>query len=50
MLVFPEVQTAELDRIIGRDRLPEFADKPNYDLPYIEVLCKEVLRWSCIVW
>lgn len=34
---------AELDSVIGTDRLPTFADEPN--LPYIRALAKETLRW-----
>ena len=38
-------QTAheELDRVIGRGRLPEFSDRDS--LPYIDAVIKEVLRW-----
>ena len=46
MIAFPEVQHrvhAELDDVIGRDRLPTFADAPR--LPYINAVIKEVLRW-----
>jgi cytochrome P450 len=32
----------ELDRVIGKDRLPTVADREN--LLYIDALCKEVLR------
>ncbi|KAF7333345.1 Cytochrome P450 [Mycena venus] len=49
MLSFPEVQRRaqkELDAIIGRSRMPTFAD---YDsLPYMRALIKEVLRWAPI--
>ncbi|RFU29884.1 hypothetical protein B7463_g6479, partial [Scytalidium lignicola] len=34
---------AEMDSVIGRDRMPTFADEEN--LPYIRALVKEVLRW-----
>ncbi|KAK1053457.1 hypothetical protein LTS16_001214 [Friedmanniomyces endolithicus] len=34
---------AELDRVIGADRTPTFADEA--DLPYIRALAKETLRW-----
>ena len=34
---------AELDRVVGRDRLPSFTDMPH--LPYIRAIVKEVLRW-----
>ena len=45
MLLYPEAQRAahaELDRVIGRERLPEFEDRES--LPYINALLKEVLR------
>jgi cytochrome P450 len=34
---------AELDAVVGSERLPTFADEA--DLPYVRALCKEVLRW-----
>lgn len=34
----------ELDRVVGRERLPEFSDKD--DLPYIDAVVKELLRWN----
>jgi cytochrome P450 len=34
---------AELDAVIGTDRLPKYSDEA--DLPYIRALCKEALRW-----
>jgi len=34
----------ELDRVIGKDRLPEFSDRE--DLPYIDAVMKEVFRWN----
>ena len=37
----------ELDDVIGRERLPELADKPN--LPYLEATIHEVLRYSSLV-
>jgi len=47
---YPEVHRRaqkELDSVIGRDRLPTFEDRPR--LPYIDALCKEVLRWRMVV-
>jgi cytochrome P450 len=47
LTLFPQVQRraqAELDAVIGRDRLPTFDDRPR--LPYIQALCKELLRWQ----
>ena len=46
MMAFPEVQRraqAELDTVIGRDRIPTFADAPR--LPYVCAVIREVLRW-----
>ncbi|KAF9647048.1 cytochrome P450 [Thelephora ganbajun] len=47
MQLYPEVQRKaqeELDRVVGQDRLPRIADRPN--LPYIEAVIKELLRWN----
>ncbi|KAL4890032.1 cytochrome P450 [Aspergillus ambiguus] len=38
-----EMAQAELDSVIGFDRLPTFED--IHDLPYMQAFCKEVLRW-----
>ncbi|KEY65327.1 hypothetical protein S7711_01838 [Stachybotrys chartarum IBT 7711] len=46
MALHPEVQTRaqeEIDRVVGTLRLPTFADRAN--LPYINALVKEALRW-----
>jgi cytochrome P450 len=46
MVAFPEVQRraqAELDAVVGRARLPTFADAPQ--LPYVRAIIREVLRW-----
>jgi cytochrome P450 len=46
MTIYPDVQAraqAELDAVIGRDRLPTFADFDK--LPYIQAMTKEALRW-----
>ncbi|KAJ3810819.1 cytochrome P450 [Lentinula aff. lateritia] len=45
MVMYPEVQVkaqAELDRVVGRDRLPNFDDMQH--LPYIRAIIKEALR------
>ena len=34
---------AEIDKVVGRDRLPNYSDRVL--LPYVEALYKEVLRW-----
>jgi cytochrome P450 len=50
LLLYPEVQKraqAEIDEVIGRGRLPGLNDRPN--LPYIDGLCKELLRWRLVL-
>lgn len=42
-----EAAHAELDRIVGPDRLPVFADLPN--LPYVRACVKEMLRINPIL-
>ena len=34
---------AELDAVVGTDRLPEFSDEDS--LPYVTAVLKETLRW-----
>lgn len=34
---------AQLDAVVGRDRLPTFNDRAQ--LPYIDAIVKEVMRW-----
>ena len=46
MILFPEVQEkaqAEIDAVVGKDRLPTFGDRG--DLPYIEAIICETMRW-----
>ncbi|KAF5372236.1 hypothetical protein D9758_005061 [Tetrapyrgos nigripes] len=46
MVLFPHIQARaqeELDKVVGRSRLPSFADLKH--LPYIHAVVKEVLRW-----
>jgi len=46
MMLSPNVQSKaqeELDRVIGRNRLPSSADEE--ELPYIKAVYKETLRW-----
>ncbi|TFK64022.1 cytochrome P450 [Pluteus cervinus] len=46
MRLYPDVMKkaqAQIDTVVGRDRLPTFADREN--LPYIRAIVKEVLRW-----
>ncbi|KII84162.1 hypothetical protein PLICRDRAFT_46528 [Plicaturopsis crispa FD-325 SS-3] len=49
MTLFPEVQRkaqAEIDAVVGSDRLPSFADREN--LPYTYAVLTEVLRWNSV--
>jgi cytochrome P450 len=46
MICYPDAQLAahrELDAVVGSNRLVSFEDRSN--MPYVEALCKEVLRW-----
>lgn len=50
MTIYPDVARkaqAELDAVIGQDRLPSFSDRDN--LPYINAIVLEVLRWHAVV-
>ncbi|EJD01826.1 cytochrome P450 [Fomitiporia mediterranea MF3/22] len=47
MLLHPDAQKRaqeELDRVLGKDALPTFNDRPN--LPYVNAVIKESLRWQ----
>ncbi|KAJ7463500.1 cytochrome P450 [Mycena galericulata] len=49
MILYPETQKraqAEIDRVVGRDRMPSFADFDH--LPYVRALVKETFRWRSI--
>ena len=37
---------AEIDKVVGKDRLPSFADQAN--LPYVTAVAKEALRWRTV--
>jgi cytochrome P450 len=46
LLLHPEVQEkaqGEIDAVTGRERFLNFEDRPR--LPFVDALCKEVLRW-----
>ena len=46
MTLYPEIMRraqAQIDAVVGRDRLPNFGDRAQ--LPYIEAVVKEVQRW-----
>lgn len=48
MALYPAAQKAaqaELDAVVGTQRLPEFADRSA--LPYVSALVKELFRWHC---
>lgn len=50
MVAHPHVQKKaqeELDRVIGRTRMPEFADQE--DLVYCNAVVREILRWRTVV-
>ncbi|CAK7229092.1 hypothetical protein SCUCBS95973_007102 [Sporothrix curviconia] len=48
---FPEPMRkaqAELDRVVGRQRSPDWDDHDQQRLPYVNALVKEVLRWRSV--
>ncbi|KAL0066758.1 hypothetical protein AAF712_006149 [Marasmius tenuissimus] len=50
MTLFPEIQRraqAEIDRVVGQGRLPEFQDRES--LVYVEAVLREVQRWQPVV-
>ena len=49
MALYPEVQKkaqAEIDAVVGPDRLPDFQDRSS--LPYINAVVKESMRWHSV--
>ncbi len=49
MVLYPEVAVkaqAEIDSVVGPDRLPTFTDR--IDLPYLNALVLEVCRWHSV--
>ena len=49
-LLHPEIQTRaqeELDAVTRRERLLTLNDRPR--LPFVDAICKEVLRWRPII-
>ena len=49
MALYPEIQKKaqqQLDEVVGGRRLPDFSDQR--DLPYVNALVKELLRWHCV--
>jgi hypothetical protein len=50
MTLYPDVQAAaqkEIAQVVGNDRLPDISDRSH--LPYVNALCKEVIRWHVAV-
>jgi len=50
MVLNPDIQTkaqAEIDTVVGHDRLPNFNDRPS--LPYIDRIVQETLRYSTLI-
>ena len=49
MALCPEVQKkaqAEIDAVVGPNRLPDFHDRPS--LPYVNAILKETSRWNLV--
>ncbi|TFY76222.1 hypothetical protein EWM64_g7790 [Hericium alpestre] len=49
LVLHPDVQwraQAEIDSVIGRDRLPDFDDRAS--MPYVDAVCREVIRWKIV--
>lgn len=50
MVLYPDAMQraqAEIDRVVGRGRLPTFADQSS--LPFVAAVVKEVMRWRPVV-
>ena len=50
MALYPEVQKkaqAEIDDVVGPNRLPNFRDR--FSLPYINAVVKESSRWNLVL-
>ena len=42
-----EKAQAEIDTVVGKDRLPTMDDRPS--LPYLDAIFREILRYNPIV-
>jgi cytochrome P450 len=50
MALYPNMQEkaqAEIDAVVGPNRLPDFQDRPS--LSYINAVVKETMRWNLVV-
>jgi cytochrome P450 len=50
MLIWPDIQAkaqVEVDRIVGKGRLPDFDDRPQ--MPYVQAVINECLRWIPVI-
>ena len=50
MTMYPEIfkkGRAEVNIVVGRERLPTIQDREA--LPYVNAICKELLRWNVVV-
>jgi hypothetical protein len=50
MVLYPDAQKraqAEIDSVIGRDRLPTFEDRAS--LPYVDAIERETFRWNPVL-
>ena len=50
MAPYSEVQKkaqAEIDAVVGQNRLPDFYDRPS--LPYVNAVVKESSRWNLVL-
>jgi len=46
-LAFQDKVQAEIDAVVGRERLPAMVDRPS--LPFIDAIFRELLRYNTIV-
>ncbi|KAG7087817.1 hypothetical protein E1B28_013757 [Marasmius oreades] len=48
LVLYPDVQKKaqeEVDRVVGRDRMPTYKDLEPEQMPYLNALLREILRW-----